>query len=164
MDDAPDVRDPPPDADLQDFRHDVLTWLEVDNSIRSLQEAIRQRRHMKRGLTERIVQFMARHELDAINTPATTSSAQPIRLQRRVVYTRAPLSHTTIRDRLRDYCMSAASSMATSSSMATPSSSSDPDASSMGTSPPQHVSMLTELHGVVLGDPKRSEKLLLVRR
>jgi hypothetical protein len=84
------------DALLQDFKTDVRTWLELDSTIKRLQSALKDRREAKRQLTERILQFMAEHNIEDLNT-------KDGRLRYKVTYVRAPLTHVAIRDKLFAY-------------------------------------------------------------
>lgn len=81
---------------LESFKHDVRMWIEMDNTIRLLQENIRLRRNEKQILTSRILDFMKHHKIDDLNTPVGS-----LRLQVRRV--RAPLSQQEILTRISDY-------------------------------------------------------------
>jgi len=146
---APEARPPPRppeggDAVLEAFNQDVRTWLEIDGSIRSLQERIRERREAKRCLTERILAFMGRHNIEDLDTRGG-------RLRFQVSYVRAPLSQQAVRERIDSYCSrsirSAQRVAADSSGEATAS------------------AFAFELHDALLGDRGciRSERLQLRR-
>jgi len=90
------LQQPPADADLEAFKADVRTWLEVDTSIRQLHDAMRERREAKRSLTSRILLFMAEHNIEDLSTRSG-------RLRAQVAYVRAPLSHQVIRDRIDSF-------------------------------------------------------------
>ena len=47
----------------------VKTWLEIDNQIRGLQKEIRERRKMKKDLTQNLVGIMKTQDIDALNVP-----------------------------------------------------------------------------------------------
>ena len=47
----------------------VKTWLDIDNQIRALQKEIRERRKMKKDLTENLVGIMKTQDIDALNVP-----------------------------------------------------------------------------------------------
>jgi hypothetical protein len=78
------------------FRTDVRTWLEVDTSIRALQASIRDRREAKRALSNRILSFMSRYNIEDLSTRAGC-------LRFQVTYVRTPLSHQTIRRRIETF-------------------------------------------------------------
>ena len=86
----------PDGSALDDFKNDVRTWVELDNSIRRMQAALKERRAAKGMLTERILGFMNRYNIEDLNT-------KDARLRYRVAYIRVPLSHQTIKDRIATY-------------------------------------------------------------
>ena len=47
----------------------VKTWLEIDNQIRGLQKEIRERRKLKKDLTQNLVGIMKTQDIDALNVP-----------------------------------------------------------------------------------------------
>ena len=83
----------PTSAALEEFKNHVRLWLELDNSIRLLQQLARERRTYKKQLTEKIVTFMTRHNIDDLNTKEG-------RLVSKTSYVKRPLSQTTIRQRM----------------------------------------------------------------
>jgi len=86
-----------PDADaLNDFKHDVRMWLELDNTIRRLQALLKERRHARMMLHERITRFMRDHNIEDLNT-------RECRLRYHVSYVRSPLSQQVIRDRINAF-------------------------------------------------------------
>lgn len=88
---------PPSDAMFDEFREDVETWMEVDNSIRNLQVMLRERRAFKSRLTEKITAFMRKYDLSNLDM----GSAGIIRSRRSQVKT--PVSQKTIRDDIESY-------------------------------------------------------------
>lgn len=47
----------------------VKTWLNIDNQIRTLQKEIRNRRKLKKDLTEELVGIMKNHDIELVNLP-----------------------------------------------------------------------------------------------
>ena len=47
----------------------VKTWLDIDNEIRTLQKEIRNRRKLKKDLTQNLVDIMKTQDIDALNVP-----------------------------------------------------------------------------------------------
>uniref|UniRef100_A0A6C0JC44 Uncharacterized protein n=1 Tax=viral metagenome TaxID=1070528 RepID=A0A6C0JC44_9ZZZZ len=47
----------------------VKTWLDIDNQIRALQKDIRDRRKLKKELTNSLVDIMKTQDIDALNVP-----------------------------------------------------------------------------------------------
>lgn len=88
----------PSDEELDAFKSDVRTWIEVDNSIRMLQEAARERRAAKRALSARVLGFMSRFNIEDLNTRDGS------RLRFQVRFVRSPLSHGAIKDRIDRFC------------------------------------------------------------
>ena len=84
----------PSDGELDAFKGDVRTWLDIDRSIRELQASLRERRAAKRALTGRVGDFMTRYNVEDLRT------REGSRLRFRMTMVRAPLSHVDIRDRL----------------------------------------------------------------
>ena len=81
---------------LNEFKNDVRTWMELDNSIRRLQAAIKDRRAAKKLLSDRILQFMSRYNIEDLNTKDGN-------LRYKVTYVRTPLSQHAIKDRISTY-------------------------------------------------------------
>jgi hypothetical protein len=96
------VNNVPDSRQLDAFKNDVRTWIEVDNSIRDMHAAIRDRRAAKKSLTDRILSFMEEFNIEDLNT-------KDGRLRYRMSYVRAPLSHASIKDRISNYFASNAS-------------------------------------------------------
>jgi hypothetical protein len=86
----------PDDEALKDFKNDVRTWLELDNTIRRLQAALRERRAAKTVLHDRMTRFMNEYSIEDLNT-------RDGRLRYHVTYVRAPLSQQVIRDRINAF-------------------------------------------------------------
>lgn len=86
----------PDDTELEIFKEDVRTWLELDNTVRRLQETLRDRRTAKTALNERIVRFMANYDIEDLNT-------REGRLRFRVSYPRVPLTQNAIRERITSF-------------------------------------------------------------
>jgi hypothetical protein len=95
--DAADAAEPAyTPAMLEAFKHDVRAWLEMDNTLRVLQQNLRERRAEKRVLTQRVLEFMRRYKIDDLNTPIG-------RLRFQVSRVKAPLSQQEILDRIANY-------------------------------------------------------------
>lgn len=87
----------PSDLALHDFRNQVNTWIEVDNTIRRLQMMLKDRRDFKHRLSEKIVQFMKHHDLSNLDM----GEAGVIRSRRAKV--KSPLSQRSIKDGILSY-------------------------------------------------------------
>ena len=86
----------PDDALLDAFKSDVRTWLELDNTVRRLQAALKERRAAKKQLTDRILGFMSRYNIEDLNT-------REGRLRYQVAVVKAPVTQVGIRDRISNY-------------------------------------------------------------
>ena len=53
----------------EDLLNNVKTWLDIDNQIRTLQKEIRDRRKLKKELTNNLVGIMKTQDIDALNVP-----------------------------------------------------------------------------------------------
>jgi|TARA_Y100000389_G_scaffold162595_1_gene165448 hypothetical protein len=53
----------------QELLKNVKTWLDIDNQIRTLQKEIRDRRKLKKELTQSLVGIMKTQDIDALNVP-----------------------------------------------------------------------------------------------
>jgi len=78
---------------LDEFKVDVRTWIELDDSIKALQNAIKERRHAKKHLTDRITCFMNSNEIEDLITKNG-------RIRYKTNYVKAPLSHSDIQERI----------------------------------------------------------------
>lgn len=84
---------------LDEFKVDVRTWIELDDSIKSLQNAIKERRCAKKQLTDRITEFMNTNEIEDLITKNG-------RIRYKTNYVKSPLSHTDIKNRISDFFQS----------------------------------------------------------
>ncbi len=55
--------------DQENLLENVKTWLDMDNQIRTLQKEIRDRRKLKKELTNNLVGIMKTQDIDALNVP-----------------------------------------------------------------------------------------------
>lgn len=56
------------DPDFIDFKEDVKLWLKLDDDIKTLNEAIKERKTKKNEITPRLLDFMEKHEINDLNT------------------------------------------------------------------------------------------------
>ena len=59
---------PPSEEELLEFRQQVDEWIKLDDQIRKLNVAVRERRTKQRSLAAIIQQFMIRHSYDNLST------------------------------------------------------------------------------------------------
>jgi hypothetical protein len=58
----------PDAAILDEFKNHVRAWIEIDNVIRKLQAAVKERNALKKQLTEKILRFMSKYNIEDLNT------------------------------------------------------------------------------------------------
>ena len=85
------------DVLLQEFRHDVNTWMEVDNKIRQLQVMLKDRRAFKTRLTEKIMRVMKRYDLKSLDMGDAGV------IQSRKSQVKTPISQKAIRNGINTY-------------------------------------------------------------
>lgn len=78
---------------LDEFKVQVRTWLDLDSTIKKLQGALRERRALKKELTEKILAFMARYNIEDLNTKEG-------KLRYKLVQVKPAITPKTIRERL----------------------------------------------------------------
>lgn len=85
----------PSSEELDDFKNQVRMWLELDNALRKLKAAVKERMVAKRDLTDRIIDFMGRYNIEDLNT-------RDGKLRYKVVRVKEPLTQSIIKERLRE--------------------------------------------------------------
>lgn len=83
----------PTQQELEDFKNHVRVWMEIDNSIRKMQSAIKERNQAKAILSQKVLTFMARFNIEDLNTKEGV-------LRYRVTHVKAPISQTIIKNKL----------------------------------------------------------------
>lgn len=94
-------RDIPDAAALEEFKSQVRIWLELDSSIKQLQQAARERRLYKQQLSSKILAFMNRFKIDDLNT-------KDGRLLCKTSVVKRPLSQALIKQRVEEALTSSA--------------------------------------------------------
>lgn len=93
VDDIVEDNQPPTEEDMEMFREQVSEWSKLDDQVRKLTIAIRERRIHQRALTNRIQDFMFKHGYDNLNTNAGKIKAS-------VRQVRQPLKLAEIREKI----------------------------------------------------------------
>ena len=57
----------PDNAVMEEFKNQVRSWIELDNAVRKLQHAMRERNVAKKQLAEKILRFMAKYNIEDLN-------------------------------------------------------------------------------------------------
>lgn len=58
----------PDNAILEEFKNQVRLWMEIDSQVAKLQGAIKERKQVKKKLTEKILAFMGKFNIEDLNT------------------------------------------------------------------------------------------------
>ena len=82
--------------ELESFRKKVLEWLTLDDEIRALSKAVKERKQKKKDLNEYILKFMGEHDIENLNT-------KDGKLKYSVSYTKKSVTKATIKNRLVDW-------------------------------------------------------------
>lgn len=56
------------DPDFIDFKEDVKTWIKLDDDIKTLNDAIKERKEKKKEITPKLLEFMEKHDINDLNT------------------------------------------------------------------------------------------------
>lgn len=88
--------DLPDQAVLDDFKNQVRAWIEIDNNIRKLKQAIKERNVMKKQLTDKILTFMGKYNIEDLNTKDGS------RLRYKVTQVKEPLTASKIKERITE--------------------------------------------------------------
>lgn len=82
--------------DKDQLIENVKTWLTIDNDIKKLQKAVKNKRKEKKELTENLVNIMNQRDIDCMNT----AQGQLIKTTRK---TKAPLSKKHLVNSIQTY-------------------------------------------------------------
>lgn len=81
---------------LDEFKSQVRAWIEIDNTIRKLKQAARERNVLKKQLTDKILSFMAKYNIEDLNTKDGS------RLRFKISTVKEPLTANKIKERLKE--------------------------------------------------------------
>jgi hypothetical protein len=85
----------PGNEELEDFKNQVRIWLDLDNTLKKLKAAVKERQLAKKELTERILEFMGRYNIEDLNT-------RDGKLRYKVVTMKEPLTQSIIKSRIKE--------------------------------------------------------------
>lgn len=86
----------PSDEDLNLFRQRVSEWMKLDDTIRKLTIALRERKVHQRAVTQKIQEFMSTYGYDNLNT-------QQGRIQHKVRQVKQPLKLNDVKSKILEY-------------------------------------------------------------
>jgi len=89
--------DLPDNAILEEFKNQVRMWIENDNMIKKLQAVLKERNAVKKTLSDKILRFMAKYNIEDLNTKDGR------KLRYKVKTTKQAPSKSEIRDRLKEH-------------------------------------------------------------
>lgn len=89
-DDNPEV---PSNDELDNFRNQVKVWIEYDNNITKLKQALKERRRAQDALTERIGSFMSKYNIEDLNTKHG-------KIRCKILEVKSPLTQKVIKERI----------------------------------------------------------------
>ena len=85
----------PSNEDLEDFKNKVRMWLEYDNTVIKLKQALKERKKAQDALTGKIGEFMSKYNIEDLNTKQG-------KLRCRIIDVKAPLTQKQIKERLTE--------------------------------------------------------------
>jgi len=91
--DEEEQKDQPTQEEMEDFRAQVNEWIRIDDQVKKLMVAVRERRTQQRALANAIQTFMIRYGYDNLSTQhgRITSSVRSVKI---------PVKHADIREKL----------------------------------------------------------------
>jgi hypothetical protein len=88
--------DVPDNVSLEEFKHQVRMWMEIDNQVKKFQQVIREKKQVQKVLSEKILGFMSRYNIEDLNTKEG-------KLRYKVSYTRPSVKKTSVKEKLQNY-------------------------------------------------------------
>lgn len=86
----------PDNMSLEEFKHQVKMWIELDNQIKKVNEVLKEKKSVQKVLTEKILAFMARYNIEDLNT-------KDGKLRYKVTQVKPAVKQTTIKKKLLNF-------------------------------------------------------------
>lgn len=86
----------PDNVSMEEFKQIVKKWFEIDNYVKRAQDLIKEKRAEKTKLSEVIVKFMCKYDIEDLNTKEG-------RIRCKNVSVKAPVSKQIVKQRIADY-------------------------------------------------------------
>jgi hypothetical protein len=86
----------PTPEELEEFKNCVKAWIDMDNNVKKLQQAMRERNAIKKQITEKITNFMSKFNIEDLNT-------KDGKLRYRVTQVKVTPKPTEIKTKLIEY-------------------------------------------------------------
>jgi hypothetical protein len=80
---------------LEEFKNNVQSWMDLDNQLKRLEIASKQRKTKKKELNEKILEFMAKYNIEDLNTKQGV-------IRYKKVFVKEPLSQKIIKEKLSE--------------------------------------------------------------
>lgn len=81
---------------LEEFKHQVKMWMEMDNQLKKLSQVLKEKRNVQKLLTEKILAFMQRYNIEDLNT-------HDGKLRYKVSYSKPVVKKVDIKQKLINY-------------------------------------------------------------
>ena len=86
----------PDNLSLEEFKHQVKMWIEIDNQIKHINQTIKEKKTIQKHLTEKILGFMSRYNIEDLNT-------KDGKLRYKITHTKPTVKKNEIKDKLLNY-------------------------------------------------------------
>lgn len=90
------VVDTPDDVSLEEFKNQVKVWMQIDNDVKQMTLQIRERRKVQKMLTNKILDFMSKYNIEDLNT-------KDGKLRYKVRKTKPAIKPTEVKQKLLEY-------------------------------------------------------------
>lgn len=91
------VAEVPDNISLEEFRHQVKMWIEIDNQVKKMQQLIKEKKNVQKVLSEKVLTFMQRYNIEDLNTKDGN------KLRAKVSYSKPTVKSTNIKEKLINY-------------------------------------------------------------
>ena len=83
----------PSNEELENFRNQVKIWIEYDNNVTKLKQALKERRRAQDALTDKIGSFMSKYNIEDLNTKHG-------KIRCKIIEIKSPLTQKVIKERI----------------------------------------------------------------
>jgi len=88
--------DVPDNTSLEEFKHHVKMWMELDNQVKKMNMLVREKKTVQKALTEKILSFMSRYNIEDLNTKEG-------KLRYKVSYSKPQVKKVDMKDKILNY-------------------------------------------------------------
>ena len=79
---------------LDEFKNNVKLWMQLDNDIKKLQNAVKDRKRLQKELTDKMEEFMRKYNIEDLNTSQGT-------IRFKTTYVKAPSNQKMMKEKLK---------------------------------------------------------------